>query len=116
MGPPPPARVPFPTFASGPHSQPYAIPTRGGGPGPIGAPQVPQHGNRGFSGAGRGGASNGGTIGGHLPPHQQNSQQGGLAGIGSPFGFGDQNSQPSGAPLSQTGMMTQVCKLEVYGH
>jgi regulator of nonsense transcripts 1 len=70
---------------------------------------VPQHGNRGFSGTGRGG-----TIGGHLPPHQQNSQQGGLAGIGSPFGFGDQNSQPSGAPLSQTGMMTQVCKLEDY--
>ncbi|KAF3335494.1 regulator of nonsense transcripts 1 [Carex littledalei] len=108
MGPPPPARVPFPAFATGPHSQPYAIPTRGGGPGPIGVPQVPQHGNRGFTGAGRGGASNGGTIGGHLPPHQQNSQQGGLAGIGSPFGFGDQNSQPSGAPLSQTGMMTQA--------
>ncbi|CAL9164433.1 regulator of nonsense transcripts 1 homolog isoform X1 [Musa acuminata AAA Group] len=99
--------VPLPPFAGGPHSQPYAIPTRGAVHGPLGAvPQVPQPGNRGF-GAGRGNA--GGPIGGHLA-HQQNSQQ--TLGIGSAFNFppfDDSNSQPSvGAPSSQTGLMTQM--------
>ncbi|RWW79954.1 hypothetical protein BHE74_00011728 [Ensete ventricosum] len=99
--------VPLSPFAGGPHSQPYAIPTRGAVHGPSGAvPPVPQPGNRGF-GAGRGNA--GGPIGGHLA-HQQNSQQ--TLGIGSAFNFpplDDSNSQPSvGAPSSQTGLMTQV--------
>ncbi|KAG1362088.1 regulator of nonsense transcripts 1 [Cocos nucifera] len=101
-------RIPVPLFPGGPHSQPYAIPTRGAVHGPIGAvPQVPQPGNRGF-GAGRGNA--GGPIGGHLA-HQQTSQQA-LGGIGSAFNFpalDNPNSQPSaGGPLSQTGLMTQV--------
>jgi len=102
-------RIPLPQFPGGPHSQPYAIPTRGAVHGPIGAvPQVPQPGNGGF-GAGRGNA--GGPIGGHLA-HQQSSQQA-MGGIGSfnfhsldnPNGYG----QPSAAgPLSQSGLMTQV--------
>lgn len=101
------SRVPLPPFPGGPHSQPYAIPTRGAVHGPVGAiPQVPQPGNRGF-GAGRGNA--GGPIGGHLP-HQQSSQP--LTGIGSVFNFpplDNPSSQPSiGAPASQTGLMTQV--------
>ncbi|XP_008786216.2 regulator of nonsense transcripts 1 homolog isoform X1 [Phoenix dactylifera] len=101
-------RIPVPPFPGGPHSQPYAIPTRGAVHGPIGAvPQVPQPGNRGF-GAGRGNA--GGPIGGHLA-HQQTSQQA-LGGIGSAFNFpalDNPNSQPSvGGPLSQPGLMTQV--------
>ncbi|KAL5724267.1 Regulator of nonsense transcripts 1-like protein [Ranunculus cassubicifolius] len=101
-------RMPIPPFPGGPHSQPYAIPTRGAVHGPIGAvPQVPQAGSRGF-GAGRGNA--GGPIGGHLP-HQQGSQQA-LGNLGSNFNFpalDNPNSQPSvGAPLSQTGLMTQM--------
>lgn len=101
-------RVPLPHFPGGPHSQPYAIPTRGAVHGPIGAvPQVPQPGSRGF-GAGRGNA--GGPIGGHLS-HQHGSQQA-IGSLGSPFNFpalDNPNSQPSvGAPLSQTGLMTQV--------
>ncbi|XP_039134628.1 regulator of nonsense transcripts 1 homolog isoform X1 [Dioscorea cayenensis subsp. rotundata] len=100
-------RIPLPPFLGAPHSQPYAIPTRGAVHGPIGAvPQVPQPGNRGF-GAGRGNA--GGPIGGHLVHHQQASQQG-LGGMGSfSFPLDNPNTQPSvGAPLSQSGLMTQV--------
>ncbi|XP_010274588.1 PREDICTED: regulator of nonsense transcripts 1 homolog isoform X2 [Nelumbo nucifera] len=101
-------RIPLPPFPGGPHSQPYAIPTRGAVHGPIGAvPQVPQAGSRGF-GAGRGNA--GGPIGGHLS-HQQGSQQS-IGGLGSTFNFpslDNPNSQPSvGGPLSQSGLMTQV--------
>ncbi|CAN6461228.1 unnamed protein product [Victoria cruziana] len=101
-------RLPLPPFPGGPHTQPYAIPTRGAVHGPVGAvPQVPQSGNRGF-GAGRGNA--GGPIGGHLS-HQQGSQQP-LGNIGSSFNFppmDNQNSQPSvGGPLSQSGLLTQI--------
>ncbi|KAF5178555.1 Regulator of nonsense transcripts 1-like protein, partial [Thalictrum thalictroides] len=101
-------RIPLPPFPGGPHSQPYAIPTRGAVHGPIGAvPQVPQAGSRGF-GAGRGNA--GGPIGGHLS-HQQGSQQP-IGNLGSNFNFpvlDNPNSQPSvGAPLSQSGLMTQM--------
>ncbi|KAL4183964.1 hypothetical protein AMTRI_Chr11g157650 [Amborella trichopoda] len=102
-------RIPLPPFPGGPHTQPYAIPTRGAVHGPIGAvPQVPQAGSRGF-GAGRGNA--GGPIGGHLP-HQQASQQP-LGTISSAFNFptglDNPNSQPSvGGPLSQTGIMSQM--------
>ncbi|XP_043716368.1 regulator of nonsense transcripts 1 homolog isoform X1 [Telopea speciosissima] len=101
-------RIPLPPFPGGPHSQPYAIPTRGAVHGPIGAvPQVPQAGSRGF-GAGRGNA--GGPIGGHLS-HQQGSQQS-MGNIGSTFNFpalDNPNSQPSaGGNLSQTGLMTQM--------
>ncbi|PIA32540.1 hypothetical protein AQUCO_04400027v1 [Aquilegia coerulea] len=101
-------RIPLPPFPGGPHSQPYAIPTRGAVHGPIGAvPQVPQAGSRGF-GAGRGNA--GGPIGGHLS-HQQGSQQA-IGNLGSNFNFpvlDNPNSQPSvGAPLSQSGLMTQM--------
>ncbi|KAF8380638.1 hypothetical protein HHK36_028127 [Tetracentron sinense] len=101
-------RIPLSPFPDGPHSQPYAIPTRGAVHGPIGAvPQVPQAGNRGF-GAGRGTA--GGPIGGHLS-HQQGSQQA-IGSLGSTFNFPsleNPNSQPSvGGPLSQTGLLTQM--------
>lgn len=101
-------RLPLPPFHGGPHSQPYAIPTRAAVHGPIGAvPQVPQPGSRGF-GAGRGNA--GGPIGGHLS-HQQGSQQA-RGSIGSGFNFpplDNPNSQSSvGGPLSQTGLMTQM--------
>ncbi|XP_077244900.1 regulator of nonsense transcripts 1 homolog [Tasmannia lanceolata] len=101
-------RIPLPPFPGGPHSQPYAIPTRGAVHGPIGAiSQVPQAGNRGF-GAGRGNA--GGPIGGHLS-HPQGSQQA-LGSLGSAFNFhalDNPNSQPNvGGPLSQTGLMTQM--------
>lgn len=103
------SRIPLPPFPGGPHSQPYAIPTRGAVHGPIGAmPQVPQSGNRGF-GAGRSNA--GGPIGGHLAHHQSSHQA--VGSIGSAFSFHaleNPNSQPSaGALLSQTGLMTQVC-------
>lgn len=109
-------RIPLPPFPGGPHSQPYAIPTRGAVHGPIGAvPQVPQPGSRGF-GAGRGNA--GGPIGGHLS-HQQGSQQA-MGSLGSSFNFpalDNPNSQPSvGAPLSQTGLMTQVFLLPFLFH
>ncbi|KAK8950195.1 hypothetical protein KSP40_PGU000249 [Platanthera guangdongensis] len=102
------SRIPFPPFPGGPHSQPYAIPTRGAVHGAIGAmPHVPQPGNRVF-GPGRGNA--GGPIGGHLS-HQHNSQQA-LSSFGSGFSFpamDNINSQPSiGAPLSQTGLMAQA--------
>ncbi|XP_062188720.1 regulator of nonsense transcripts 1 homolog isoform X2 [Phragmites australis] len=100
-------RMPFPPFPGSPHSQPYAIPTRGSLHGPIGAvPSVPQPGNRNF-GAPR--SNTGGPIGGHLA-HQQNSQQA-MGGIGSTFyftGLENPSSQPSGGgPMSQTGLMTQ---------
>ncbi|KAF5190636.1 Regulator of nonsense transcripts 1-like protein, partial [Thalictrum thalictroides] len=79
---------------------PYAIPTRGAAHGPIGAvPQVPQAGSRGF-GAGRGNA--GGPIGGHLS-HQQGSQQP-IGNLGLNFNF----PLSVGAPLSQSGLMTQM--------
>ncbi|KAK8460462.1 hypothetical protein SEVIR_2G333600v4 [Setaria viridis] len=99
-------RMPFPPFPGAPHSQPYAIPTRGLH-GPIGAvPPVPQPGSRNF-GAPR--SNTGGPIGGHLA-HQQNSQQA-MGGIGSNFnyaGLENPSSQPSGgAQMSQTGLMTQ---------
>ena len=101
-------RMPFPPFPGAPHSQPYAIPTRGLH-GPIGAvPPVHQPGSRNF-GAPR--SNTGGPIGGHLA-HQQNSMQA-MGGIGSNFnytGMENPSSQPSGgAQLSQTGLMTQVC-------
>ncbi|KAF9623720.1 hypothetical protein IFM89_004273 [Coptis chinensis] len=100
-------RIPLPSFPGGPHSQPYAIPTRGAVHGPIGAvPQVPQAGTRGF-GAGRGNA--GGPIGGHLS-HQQGSQQalGNLSNFNFPA-LDNPNSQSSvGAPMSQSGLMTQM--------
>ncbi|KAG2645480.1 hypothetical protein PVAP13_2KG426600 [Panicum virgatum] len=100
-------RMPFPPFPGAPHSQPYAIPTRGMH-GPIGAvPPVPQPGSRNF-GAPR--SNTGGPIGGHLA-HQQNSQQA-MGGIGSNFnytGLENPSSQPSGgAQMSQTGLMTQM--------
>lgn len=103
------SRIPLPPFPAGPHSQPYAIPTRGAVHGPIGAmPQVPQPGNRGF-GTGRGNNA-GGPIGGHLT-HQHNTQQA-LGSFGPGFSFpamDNPNSQPSiGGPLSQNGLMTQV--------
>ncbi|CAN6199088.1 unnamed protein product [Urochloa humidicola] len=99
-------RMPFPPFPGAPHSQPYAIPTRGLH-GPIGAvPPVPQPGSRNF-GAPR--SNTGGPIGGHLA-HQQNSQQA-MGGIGANFnytGLENPSSQPSGgAQMSQTGLMTQ---------
>nr|CAB3454372.1 unnamed protein product [Digitaria exilis] len=99
-------RMPFPPFPGTPHSQPYAIPTRGMH-GPIGAvPPVPQPGSRNF-GAPR--SNTGGPIGGHLA-HSQNSQQA-MGGMGSNFNYNMENpsSQPSGAAqMSQTGLMTQM--------
>ncbi|KAG2637103.1 hypothetical protein PVAP13_2NG499900 [Panicum virgatum] len=100
-------RMPFPPFPGAPHSQPYAIPTRGMH-GPIGAvPPVPQPGSRNF-GAPR--SNTGGPIGGHLA-HQQNSQQA-MGGMGSNFnypGLENPSSQPSGGvQMSQTGLMTQM--------
>lgn len=98
----PPSRG-VPGFPSAPLTQPYAIPSRGGLHGPIGAvPQVPQAGSRGF-GSGRGSTS--GPIGGHLSHHQAAPQA-------SPFGFGGLDSpatQPSlGGPMTQQGLMTQT--------
>nr|CAB3458011.1 unnamed protein product [Digitaria exilis] len=99
-------RMPFPPFPGAPHSQPYAIPTRGMH-GPIGAvPPVPQPGSRNF-GAPR--SNTGGPIGGHLA-HSQNTQQA-MGGMGSNFNYNMENptSQPSGAAqMSQTGLMTQM--------
>ncbi|XP_062186323.1 regulator of nonsense transcripts 1 homolog [Phragmites australis] len=101
-------RMPFPPFPGAPHSQPYAIPTRGSLHGPIGAvPPVPQPGSRNF-GAPR--SSTGGPIGGHLA-HQQNSQQamGGIASTYNFTGLENPSSQPSaGGQMSQTGLMTQM--------
>ncbi|KAK3125053.1 hypothetical protein QOZ80_7BG0599380 [Eleusine coracana subsp. coracana] len=99
-------RMPFPPFPGGPHSQPYAIPTRGSLHGPIGAiPPVPQPGSRNFGGPR---SSTGGPIGGHLA--QQNQQA--MGGMGSAYNFtGLENpsSQPSaGGQMSQTGLMTQM--------
>lgn len=99
--------VPLTAFPGAPHSQPYAIPTRGGMHGPIGGvPQGPQSGSRGFS-AGRG--STGGPIGGHLSHHQGSQHQGTL---GASFAFGGLDNpatQPSlGGPLTQQGLLTQV--------
>lgn len=94
--------VPLTGFPNSPLTQPYAIPSRGGMHGPIGAiPQVPQAGQRGF-GTGRGSTS--GPIGGHLPHHQASQQQ-------TAFGFGGLDSpatQPSlGGPMTQQGLLTQ---------
>ncbi|KAI5013645.1 hypothetical protein ZWY2020_037158 [Hordeum vulgare] len=100
-------RMPYPPFPGSPHSQPYAIPTRGSLHGPIGAvPAVPQPGSRSF-GAPR--ANTGGPIGGHLAAHQQNSQQP-MGNVGPTYNFaGDPSSQPSGGGLmSQSGLMTQM--------
>jgi regulator of nonsense transcripts 1 len=99
--------MPFPPFPGGPHSQPYAIPTRGSLHGHIEAvPPVPQPGSRNFGGS----CSSTGPIGGHLA--QQNSQQT-MGGMGSAYNFtGLENpsSQLSaGGQMSQTGLMTQVC-------
>ncbi|KAJ6794198.1 regulator of nonsense transcripts 1-like protein [Iris pallida] len=106
------SQIPPPPFPGGPHSQPYAIPTRAVH-GPIGAiSQVPQSGSRGF-GTGRGNA--GGTIGGHLA-YQQSSQQP-VGSTGSTYNLpasGQPNNQPTvGGPLSQTGFMSPV---PVQGH
>ncbi|KAF7000814.1 hypothetical protein CFC21_016623 [Triticum aestivum] len=101
------ARMPYPPFPGSPHSQPYAIPTRGSLHGPIGAvPAVPQPVNRNF-GAPR--ANTGGPIGGHLAAHQQNSQQA-MGSVGPTYNFaGDPSSQPSGGGLmSQSGLMAQM--------
>ncbi|XP_047319933.1 regulator of nonsense transcripts 1 homolog [Impatiens glandulifera] len=85
-------RVPLP--------QPYAIPTRGAVHGPVGAvPIVPQSGNRGFVGAGRGNTS--APVGPHQP----------MGGLGSNFNFPleNHNSQPSvGGPLSQPGFISNI--------
>jgi regulator of nonsense transcripts 1 len=100
----PPSRgVPLTGFPSTPLSQPYAIPSRGGMHGPIGAvPQGPQAGNRGF-GAGRGSTS--GPIGGHLSHHQASQQV-------SPFGFGGLDSPATqaslGGPMTQQGLLTPM--------
>ncbi|XP_031390942.1 regulator of nonsense transcripts 1 homolog [Punica granatum] len=101
-------RVPIPPFHGGPPSQPYAIPTRGGVHGPVGAvPHVPQPGSRGF-GTGRGNAAS--PIGSHLP-HQQGNQQT-IGNVGSSFNFPaleGANSQPSvGGPLSQPGFVNNM--------
>ncbi|CAM6082950.1 unnamed protein product [Calypogeia fissa] len=101
------SRIPIPAFPGAPHTQPYAIPSRGGVHGPIGAvPQGPQAGSRGF-GTGRGSA--GGPIGGHLPHHQASQSHGN---IGAGFSFGgidNPATQPSvGGPLLQQGLMTQT--------
>jgi regulator of nonsense transcripts 1 len=101
--------MPFPPFPGSPHSQPYAIPTRGSLHGAIGAvPAVPQPGNRNFGAR----ANTGGPIGGHLPPHQQNSHQA-MGSVGPTYnyaGLENPSSQPSGGgPMSQPGLMTQVC-------
>ncbi|KAH9539277.1 hypothetical protein CY35_15G049600 [Sphagnum magellanicum] len=100
-------RTPIVGYSGGPQMQPYAIPSRGGGHGPIGGiPQIPQSGSRGF-GAGRG-ISTGGPIGGHLSHHQASQQH---AGLGTSFGFGGLDNlatQPSvGGLLTQQGSMTQ---------
>jgi regulator of nonsense transcripts 1 len=100
-------RAPIVGYSGGPQMQPYAIPSRGGGHGPIGGiPQIPQSGSRGF-GAGRG-ISTGGPIGGHLSQHQASQQH---AGLGTSFGFGGLDNlatQPSvGGLLTQQGSMTQ---------
>lgn len=108
-----PSRIPLPAFPGAPHTQPYAIPSRGGVHGPIGAvPQGPQAGSRGF-GAGRGSA--GGPIGGHLPHHQA-SQSHGTINAGFSFAnIENPATQPSvGGPLLQQGLMTQV-KLDPKG-
>lgn len=100
-------RIPLPPFPAGPHSQPYAIPTRGAIHGPVGAvPQVPSSGARGF-GTGRGNA--GGHIGGHLS-HPDGSQHA-LGSLGSAFNFplDSSNSQPSVG-----GLMTQVFTILVH--
>ncbi|XP_024357532.1 regulator of nonsense transcripts 1 homolog [Physcomitrium patens] len=99
--------VPLTGFPSTPLTQPYAIPSRGGMHGPIGAvPQVPQAGSRGF-GAGRGSTS--GPIGGHLSQHQTPQQQGALGGA---FQFGGLDSPATqasaGGPMTQQGIMTQM--------
>ncbi|KAG0598700.1 hypothetical protein M758_12G094200 [Ceratodon purpureus] len=99
--------VPLTGFPSTPLTQPYAIPSRGGMHGPIGAvPQGPQTGNRGF-GAGRGSTS--GPIGGHLSHHQASQQQGALGGA---FGFGGLDSPATqaslGGPMTQQGILTQM--------
>lgn len=99
--------VPLTGFPSTPLTQPYAIPSRGGMHGPIGAvPQGPQAGSRGF-GAGRGSTS--GPIGGHLSHHQASQQQGALGGA---FGFGGLESPATqaslGGPMSQQGILTQM--------
>lgn len=101
-------RVPLPPFHGSPHSQPYAIPTRGAVHGPVGAvPHVPPPGSRGF-GAGRGSA--GAPIGSHLPHHQGTQQT--IGNIGSTFNFPaleNPNSQPSvGGPLSQPGFVNNM--------
>jgi len=100
-------RVPLPPFHGAPLSQPYAIPSRGGVHGPIGVPQGPQTGNRGF-GAGRGSA--GGPIGGHLSHHQGSRQA--LGSLGSGFNFAGLENPASqtlvGGPLSQTALLTQL--------
>lgn len=102
------SRFPIPPFHGGPPSQPYAIPTRGGVHGPVGAvPHVPQPGTRGF-GAGRGNAAS--PIGSHLA-HQQGNQQT-IGNVGSNFNFPaleGANSQPSvGGPMSQPGFANNV--------
>jgi len=98
-------RVPLPPFHGAPLSQPYAIPSRGGVHGPIGVPQGPQTGNRGF-GVGRGSA--GGPIGGHLSHHQGSRQA--LGSLGSGFNFAGLENPASqtlvGGPLSQTALLT----------
>ncbi|KAK4802278.1 hypothetical protein SAY86_000481 [Trapa natans] len=101
------SRFPIPPFHGGPHSQPYAIPTRGVH-GPVGAvPHVPQPGTRGF-GAGRGNTAS--PVGSHLPHQQGNLQT--IGNVGSNFNFPSlegANSQPSMAgPMSQPGFVNNV--------
>lgn len=105
--------VPLTGFPSNPLTQPYAIPSRGGIHGPIGGgPQGPQSGSRGF-GAGRG--TTNGPIGGHLSHHQASQQQGSL-GV---FGFGGLEGPATqaslGGPMTQQGMINQVCQSLAFG-
>ncbi|CAA6673842.1 unnamed protein product [Spirodela intermedia] len=83
-------RIPLPPFPAGPHSQPYAIPTRGAIHGPLEL----------FLRSPR---NAGGHIGGHLS-HPDGSQHA-LGNLGSAFNFplDSSNSQPSVG-----GLMTQM--------
>ncbi|XP_078446418.1 RNA helicase [Wolffia australiana] len=98
-------RIPLPPFPAGPHSQPYAIPSRGAIHGPVGTvPQVASSSGARVFGTGRG--SSGVHIGGSPVSHPPDvSQLSGLGNLGSAFGFpmDNPNTQPSVG-----GLMTQM--------
>lgn len=105
--------VPLTGFPSNPLTQPYAIPSRGGIHGPIGGgPQGPQSGSRGF-GAGRG--TTNGPIGGHLSHHQASQQQGSLGAFGFGGLEGPATQASLGGPMTQQGMINQVCHSLAFG-